>query len=87
MHTDINEASEIGDVGDDAGQHHADAQVIDCMYVFVELEHFELGARVAAGFVKLVHDILQGGHPDRFGYVVFQFDLLPELFVGHEVGH
>ena len=65
MHTDIDKAAEVGDIGDDPRQHHADGKVVDGVHVFVELEHFELRARVAAGFVKLVHDVLQRGHPDR----------------------
>ena len=86
VNTDIDKTSEVGDVGDDARQFHADGEVVDGVYVFVELEHLELRSRVATGFVQFVHDVLQRGHPDRFGDVILQFDLLPELFVGHQVG-
>jgi hypothetical protein len=47
---DIDEGTEGGDVGDDAGEFHADLQVGGFFHAFLEREQLELFARVAAGF-------------------------------------
>ncbi len=50
VHADVHEGAEGGDVGDDAGELHAWAQVLGFVDGRVEGEGLELGAGIAAGF-------------------------------------
>ena len=51
MDAEVDEGSEIGDVGDDAGQNHSLVEVVDGLYTAVEVELFYLLTWVAAGLL------------------------------------
>lgn len=81
--THIDEAAEVGDVGDDAGEGHADLHVFQFFHIFGELEHGELLARVAAGLVEFLHDVVQGGEAYFVGHILLNVNLFADGFVGH----
>ena len=60
MDADVDEGAEGGDVGDDAFEDHARAQVADLFDAVGEGRRLELGARVAAGFFQFLEDVLDG---------------------------
>src|ERR1700682_983570 len=60
MHADVDEGSELGDVGDDALEYHVRLDVAKLAYLFVEAGCDELIARVAAGLAKFLEDIAYG---------------------------
>ena len=64
MDADIDEGAEGGDVGDDAGELHADLEVGRFLDAFGEGEELELLARVAAGFGEFGEDVLERGQAD-----------------------
>ena len=82
MDADIDKGSEVGDIGDDAGQLHAGFQVLDFMNIFVKLEFLELGARVAPRLGKFLHNVGQCGQTylgrDEMGEVDAVADFLVE---------
>ena len=51
MDAEVDEGSEIGDVGDDAGQNHPLMKVVDGLNAAVEVELFYLLTGVAAGLL------------------------------------
>ena len=60
MHADVDEGTEGGDVGDDAFEDHARAQVADFLDAIGEGGGLEFGARVAAGLFQFLEDVLDG---------------------------
>ena len=62
MYADVNEGAEGGDIGHNAGQHHALADILEAGDVLVELEHLKACTRVKARLLQLFHDVLQGRH-------------------------
>lgn len=76
--TYVDEGSEVGDVGDDAGQELADAKVGGLMDGRVELEGVQRFARVEAWFVELLQDVLQGGQANGFMRVCAFGDVVGE---------
>ena len=57
MNAYVNECPEVGDVGDDARQHHPFAEVVHGVYIPVKLECLYLLARVTARFLKFFYYI------------------------------
>ena len=86
MNTDIDEGSEVGDVGDDARQLHAFAQVVNGLHAGVELELLNLFARVAPGFLQLVHDVGKGGESDVAGHISLYVNLCTLVGLADKVG-
>lgn len=84
---DIDEGTEGGDVGDDAGEFHADGEVGRFFHAVGEGEGFELAAGVAAWFGEFRHDVLEGGEAGVGADVLSEVDGFPPVFVADEVGH
>jgi len=82
---DIDECAEGGDVGDDAGEFHADLEVSGFFDAVLEGEEFELFARVAAGFGEFGDDVLEGGESDIGSDVFLEVDFFAEFLFLHEV--
>ncbi len=59
----VHESTEIGDIADDTGKHHAFAEVIDGANVPVEFKNLYRVARVTSRFIKLLENIFQSGEP------------------------
>ncbi len=72
VHADVDKGAEVGDVGDHPFEDHPRLQVLELLDALLELGGLEFRARVAAGLVQLLDDILHG----RF----------TELLVGKIVG-
>ena len=72
----VNEGAKLRHVGHDAVQLHALAQVLDVVDVVVKLPHLNRRARVATGFLKLGHDIAQGGLAHVVGQVAPRVDFV-----------
>ena len=64
VHADIDEGSEGGDVGDDAGEAHAGFEILDLMNSFGEGEDLELLAGIASRAGQLREDVLKGRETD-----------------------
>ena len=60
MHTDVDEGSEVGDIGHGAFQDHAGLQILQGLDALLELRGLELGTRVAAGFLQLGQNVFHG---------------------------
>ena len=86
MDADIDEGTELGDVGDDAFEDHADGDIPHFLDVFAEGGDDELIAGVAAGFTEFLADIVEGEDADFLGLEAFHFDLLDYLGFGDEFG-
>ena len=56
----INEGAKLSNVGDDAVELHAFAQVLDVVDVLVKLPYLYRRARVASRLLQLTHDVAQG---------------------------
>ena len=85
LDADVDKGTEVGDVAHNAGQHHAFVQVGQGAYVLVELKHLDGFPRVAAGLVKLLQDVLQGGQSDGGRQVALEVNLLAEVFAGNQL--
>ena len=85
MDANVDEGSEVGDVGDDARQQHAFLQVVDGLDVSVELECFNLFAGVAAWLLQFAHDIGEGRESYFVGDVSADVYLLARLLIVDEV--
>ncbi len=83
----VDEGPERGDVGDDAGQLHADGEVGWFFHAVGEGEGLELAAGVAAGFREFRHDVLEGGKTHIGADIFSEVDGFPPVFVADEVGH
>jgi hypothetical protein len=81
---DIDEGTEGGDVGDDAGELHADLEVGRFFDAFLEGEELELFARVAAGLGEFGEDVLSVGRPTSVADVFLEVDLLAGGVVGEQ---
>ena len=60
MDADVDEGSEVGNIGHDAWQDHAFHQIIDGGNILVELEFLDLFARVAAWLLQFLENIREG---------------------------
>ena len=87
VHADVDKGAESGDVGDDAGQHHSLAHILDAGDVLVELEDLELRAGVQSRFLKLLHDVLKRGQSAVGGHELVEPDARPQLLVPHQRLH
>ena len=85
MDANIDEGSEVGDVGDDAWQNHAFAQVVDGLYAGVELELLNLFAGVAPRLLQLMHDIGEGRESYFVGDVSADVYLIARFLMVDEV--
>ena len=74
LDAEIYEATEVGDVGDDAIEHHAFLQVVDGTKGGVEGELLVLATRVAAWFAEFLHDVGKGGHAHGVGAIALEVD-------------
>ena len=54
----IHEAAEVGDVGDDAGEHHPCFHIIYRADALIEVPHLDSLAWVTAGLLQFAHDIV-----------------------------
>ena len=87
MHADVDKCSEVGDVGDDAGEHHSLNEIVHLFHIGVELEGFQLLSRVAPRFFQFVHDIRQGGNTHLGRHVSLHLHLLALLFVSNQFAY
>ena len=87
MDADVDEGTEIGDVGDDAWQFHALDEVVDGIDTRVELEFFNLFAGVATRLFLFFEDIGKGRDAYLSGHVAFDIDGLALFLVTNQVGH
>ncbi|EGY01038.1 hypothetical protein AZA_29053 [Nitrospirillum viridazoti Y2] len=58
VHAHVDEGAKGGDVGDHAFQHHAGLKVLQFLHAVLEGGGLELGARVTAGLLQFLKDIL-----------------------------
>ena len=72
----IHEATEVGDVGHDAGEHHTFLQVVDGLHVLVELEYLDGLSGVTSGFLQFCHDVGQGREAHLVGHVLLDIYLV-----------
>ena len=86
MDADIDEGSELGDVGDDAFEDHADGDIPHLLDVFAEGGDDELIAGVAAGFAEFLADIVEGEDADLLGLEPLHLHLLDHFRLGDEFG-
>ncbi len=84
MDADIDEGTEGGDVGDDAGQLHADGEVGGFFDAVLEGEQLELFARAAAGFRKFGEDVFERRQYDLVIDVLVEVDFPAVGVVGEE---
>ena len=85
MNTDVHECSECGDIGNKTGQNHANAQVLNLVYIGIERECLCLLARVEAAFVERVHNIGEGWKSNLVGHITGEFDFLAQFGIGNEL--
>lgn len=81
---DIDESTEVGDVGDHPFKHHARDQVFDLVDPFGEGGGLEFRARVAAGLIKLADDIGDRRQADFFVGIVGSLDTAKEIGVADD---
>ena len=62
MNPEIHKCAEVGDVVDNAWEHHPFAQVVDVGYRIVEFHHRGLFAGVASRLFKLRDDVGESCH-------------------------
>ena len=79
LDAEVDEAAEVGDVGDDAIENHAFLQVVDGAKGGVEGELLVLATWVATGFAEFLHDVGKGGHAHGVGAIALQVDTLALL--------
>ena len=79
----VHESTEIGDIADDTGKHHAFAEVIDGANVPVEFKNLYRVARVTSRYIKLLEKIFQSGAPYSRGDILFYFATIAQGFVGN----
>ena len=75
LDTDIDEAAEVGDIGDDAGKHHACLDIVDGAQALIEAPHLDGLAGVATGLLQLGHDIVQRGVAHSVAHIAADIDL------------
>ena len=79
---EVDEATEVGDVGNDAIENHAFLQVVDGAEGGVERELLVLATWVATGFAEFLHDVGKGGHAHGVGAIALEVDGLAFLCRG-----
>ena len=84
MHANVDEGAEGGDVGDDAFEDHARAQVAHFLDAVGEGGGLELGARVAAGLFQFLEDVLHGRQAETFVGVFGRVEALERLAVAEQ---
>ena len=72
MYADVDECAKVGDVGDDAFENHAGAQVLHVLDTVLESGGFEFRSWVAAGFFQFFEHIVHGGQTKAFIGVFFR---------------
>ena len=87
MHADVDKSAEGSDVGHDAVEGHPNAQVVDGADVFIEFEGFKRLSWVAARFVQLAEDVVDGLQTKLLLHEVFWVDLRDEFLVADKVFH
>ena len=83
---DVDEGTERGDVGHDAGEFHAGLEILGPVHLGGEGEDFEFLARITAGFRELGHDVGERGETDFGRDVGFEFDFRAEFSVADQLG-
>ena len=83
----IHKASEIGDVGHDAGQNHTFFKVINGLHILVELEYLDGLARVSSGLFQFGHDVHQGRESYLVAYIFLDVNLVSDFLVLDQVFH
>lgn len=86
MHTDVYKSSEIGDVGNDAGQFHSFDEVVCGLHSLCQTRKLQSVRGVANRFLQLFHDVCEGGHANFCGDVPLQTDSRPLVFVLDQLG-
>ena len=81
LNADIDEATKVRDVRDDAGEHHPLAQVVQRFDRRVEGKDLDGLPRVAPRLVQLLHDIEEGWHSYLIVYIRLQAECLLLLLV------
>lgn len=75
----IYKAPKVGDIGNDTWQFHVLFQVINGVYVLVELENLNGLPRVASRFVEFLHDIFKSRQAYLVGDIFIKLDLVSQL--------
>ena len=83
---DVDEGTERGDVGHDAGEFHAGLEILGPVHLGGEGEDFEFLARITAGFRELGHDVGERRETDFGRNVGFEFDFRAEFSVADQLG-
>ena len=86
VHAEVDEGSERGDIGDEAGELHSWLEILDFHRLVGEGKNLKLLARVAAGLGEFFEDVLQGRETDLRCDVFFQFDGSAPSGVLHQLG-
>ena len=85
--TDVNEGTEIGDVGDDSRQLHSRHEVFGRMHPRVELKGLSFATWIPSWLLKLFHDVGEGGESYCLRHIAVDVYLLALLRLFDEVGH
>ena len=80
MNADVDEGSEVGDVGDDTRQYHSLFEVVDGGDILVELK-----PRVTTRLLQFLHDISKGRDTDISRHILFDIDGLSFLLIINKV--
>ena len=82
LDAEVDEAAEVGDVGNDAIENHAFLQVVNGAEGGVERELLVLATRVAPRFAEFLHDVGKGGHAHGVRAIALEVDCLAFLWRG-----
>ncbi|MCY1434588.1 hypothetical protein D9M71_506520 [compost metagenome] len=81
VHADVDEGTEVGDVGHHAFEDHARFQVLEVFDAVLEGGGLELGAWVAAGLVQFLQDVGDGRQTEAFVGELLRVQALEEAAV------
>ncbi|MNM81635.1 hypothetical protein D3C81_936460 [compost metagenome] len=84
VHADIDEGTEVGDVGDHTFEDHPQLQVLEVFDTFLELGGLEFRAWVAAGLVQFLEDVGNGRQAEGFIGELFWVQALEETAVTNQ---
>ena len=87
MDADVDKRPEIRDIRHDDIEDHARFEVFDLGHAFVEFRRFELGSRVASGFLKLVDDISKRHFAHVVALIRIDRNLLRITGISDEISH
>ena len=83
---DVDKRAKVGDVGDDAGQHHAHRKVVYAAHI-AKFKGLSGTARVESGLFEFLEDVLQRRQAHVALHVPFQVNLLTQFGVFDQIGN